>query len=139
MDEILIVPNGNPPHKECTASTLHRFKMVYQGIKDLPQVELDYTEFHTDKPHFTLNTMRELKSKHQESRLIFLMGDDVVPEVKDWNNAETFMKEFEWRGIDRVVKISSTEVRDRMKKGLDVSHLVPNAVYKYIQENGLYT
>ncbi|MFQ5686535.1 MAG: nicotinate-nucleotide adenylyltransferase [Candidatus Scalindua sp.] len=37
------------------------------------------------------------------------------------------------------VEISSTEIRKRLKEGLDVKNLVPECVEAYIKENGLYS
>lgn len=36
------------------------------------------------------------------------------------------------------VEVSSTEIRDRVRNGMDVSHLTPDAVAKMIAEHGLY-
>ena len=37
-----------------------------------------------------------------------------------------------------VLKVSSSEVREKIKRGEDVSSLLPKSVYNYIRERGLY-
>ena len=37
-----------------------------------------------------------------------------------------------------VTEVSSTEIRDKLKKGESISGLVPSGVEDYIKEHGLY-
>ena len=36
------------------------------------------------------------------------------------------------------IEISSSEIRQRVREGKDISHLVPEKVAQYIKDNGLY-
>ena len=36
------------------------------------------------------------------------------------------------------VEISSTDIRNRIKEGLSVKYMLPDAVYEYIERNNLY-
>jgi nicotinate-nucleotide adenylyltransferase len=36
------------------------------------------------------------------------------------------------------IELSSTQIRQMVKEGKDISHLVPQKVAEYIKENGLY-
>jgi len=38
-----------------------------------------------------------------------------------------------------LVDISSTDIRERLRKGLPITNFVPDAVERYIREQGLYT
>ena len=41
--------------------------------------------------------------------------------------------------IDKpVIDISASQIRDRLKRGLSISHLVPAPVERYIEEHELY-
>ena len=58
-------------------------------------------------------------------------------EVK--NLAEVFqLKEFLLFSTRRL-EISSTEIRNRLREGKDVRFMVPDKVYNYIRERGLYS
>jgi nicotinate-nucleotide adenylyltransferase len=37
-----------------------------------------------------------------------------------------------------VIELSSTEIRERVKNGEEITDLVPDSVSDYIKENGLY-
>ena len=38
-----------------------------------------------------------------------------------------------------VIKVSSSEIREKIKKGEDTSSLMPKIVYNYIVEKGIYS
>lgn len=111
---------------------------------------------------YTINTLRELKKLYPNERFYLIIGGDMLFSFTKWYKYESILKESTVcaaaRGGDNfadmlefanevgrikvmpteVVDISSTEIRERLKKNESVSGLVPESVEKYIAENGLF-
>jgi len=97
----------------------------------------------------TARTLEHLTAKHPDHRFALLVGADILPDTDKW---------YRWdrvQALARIVvvgregypavpgspslpRISSTEVRDRIARGEDVSGLVPRKVRDYLAERGLY-
>ena len=95
-------------------------------------------------------TLEHLTAKHPALRFALVIGTDILPSVERW---------YRWdrvRELARVIvvgrqghpvgaagapllpPVSSTEVRERLARGEDVSALVPRCVREYVAECGLY-
>ncbi|OGY16694.1 MAG: nicotinate (nicotinamide) nucleotide adenylyltransferase [Candidatus Chisholmbacteria bacterium RIFCSPHIGHO2_01_FULL_49_18] len=89
----------------------------------------------------------------------FLMGTDQLKNFKKWGNWEKLLKEMPFYIYPRagfrnsltfpnmtllksdtqvITNISSTLIRERIKKGLPIAHLLPASVLKYLRVNKLY-
>lgn len=108
---------------------------------------------------YTINTVRRLKSAHNYT-FFWIIGSDVVGEFPRWKEAEVLAKEIEFLVFPRngypishelppgfqpvtspdlvTSNLSSTMVRSRLRRGLSVVGLIPDAVLAYIKEHGLY-
>lgn len=111
---------------------------------------------------YTINTLRELAKRFSNGRFFLLIGSDMLFSFREWYRYESILKESTVCAVSReddsfsdmaefanqigrvkvlrtnVVDISSTEIRERIVNGGDVSELVPQSVAEYIGENGLY-
>lgn len=125
-------------------------------------IEISDIERHMGGISYTINTIRELKKREPNSRFYLLIGGDMLYSFDKWFKYESILKECEVcaaaRGGDNfadmlefanemgrikvlpmdIVDISSTQVREAVANGGDVSALVPKAAADYIAENGLY-
>jgi nicotinate-nucleotide adenylyltransferase len=96
----------------------------------------------------TARTLEHLREKHPDLDFALVVGADILPDTPKW---------YRWdrvQALARVVvvgrqgypagpapalpAISSTEVRERLARGEDVSALVPRRVVAYALERGLY-
>lgn len=167
MEKVLFVPSGQPPHKKADLLPKEvRFEMTAAAVAGNPLFEASRIE--VDRPGVTwsIDTLRELQKIHgSEVRLNFIIGDDNLPVIRDYDRRDEFLSLARlvvcprkrvgnktnirnWRKIipaaDMVFvdcpqfPFSSTLVRDWLGQGRDVRYLVPAAVLKIIQERGYF-
>lgn len=108
---------------------------------------------------YTIETIRRLKSKYPHE-FFWIVGSDVISEFARWKEPEALVKEVRFLVFSRngyplpqvlppgfravsstdivTSNVSSTIVRNRLRKGLSVVGLIPEAVLGYIHEHGLY-
>ena len=132
------------------------------GNSIICKTEVSDIESHMGGVSYTINTIRELQKREPKSRFYLLIGGDMLYSFDTWFKYESILKEAEVcaaaRGGDNfadmlefanemgrikvlpmdIVDVSSTQIRESVANGGDISGLVPKAVADYIAENGLY-
>jgi nicotinate-nucleotide adenylyltransferase len=150
------------------ASVEHRIEMVRLAIVDNPYLALSTVETDRPGISYTVDTMTMLRKQFDPvDDLYFLMGEDALSGVSMWKEPSRLitlcrLAVFTRRGfnppdfgdIDRIVPgikkrtvfidmepvdISSTDIRQRIRKGLSISGFVPERVEEYIRRHSLYT
>ena len=145
----------------------HRVKMVELAIESIPYFELSSIEIERPGPSYTVDTVTELKKRiGSDTEFFLLLGWDSLIELPKWHNPAVLVKicrlaaftrvmtdppdlnalEKELPGIKKStmlldmkpVDISSSDIRNRIARGLPVKGLVPDAVAAYIREQKLY-
>jgi len=158
LDKIIFIPNRipnlkNPPQ----ASARHRYLMVKLAIQDNPRFEISGMEMNRKGISYTYDTIIQLKKKFKNTRFFFIIGSDAYGQLPQWKNFKKLIKEIEFivaaRSDAKVKKIpgikfqvlnipevtiSSSYIRERLKRGLSIRYLVPDRVWKYIREFNLY-
>lgn len=126
------------------------------------KVEISDIEREMGGVSYTINTLRELSMRLPDDRFYLLMGSDMLFSFREWYRYESVLKESTVCAFARendsftdmaefaneigrvkvlrtsVVEVSSTEIRERIASGGDVSELIPQSVAEYIGENGLF-
>jgi len=170
LDKVIFIPSGAPPHKDNSKVTAaeHRFNMVCEAVKTNPYFEVSRIELEREGYSYTVDTMEQLNALYgEETRLFFITGADVIPELLTWKEYEKlfglcefiavlrpgykkddFIKEIEYLKATYSAKIhtvhapligiSSTIIRDRVRNHKSIKYLVPEGVEDYIVKNGLY-
>jgi len=141
--------------------------MIDISIRDLDNFGVDLWEIREGGVSYTVRTVKYLKERYGYKPHI-LIGADSILSFDKWKEPETILKEscmvimeregkltlaekfmsekfpsFK-KGVDYVIvktrriDISSTEIRNRIKKDLPIRGMVPSEVEKYIREKGLY-
>ena len=145
----------------------HRMAMVRLGIGSNPYFEVSLAEMGRSGPSYSVDTVSALRSEQGPGHgLYFIIGPDALSEIHRWkepakmveeclliavgrpNSVKVDLSELEVaipairsriRCIDvPEIGISSTEIRDRVKKGASIRYLVPPEVERYIYEQELY-
>jgi nicotinate-nucleotide adenylyltransferase len=97
----------------------------------------------------TARTLEHLAGRHPERRFALIVGADVLAETDKWYRFDRVQELARLvvvgragregpPGVPALPPISSTEIRERLGRGEDVSALVPRRVLDYIRERGLY-
>ena len=163
-DKVIFVPSYISPFKiedvsRFEASPLDRLNMVHLAIKDEPCFEVDSFEVLKQKPSFTIETIKYIYKKYPkiEGKLGLVIGSDSLNSITRWkgydeleNLCSFVVAKRENEKIENntvlykllakpIEPISSTMIREKIKKNEEWKSLVANSVASYIEENGLYS
>lgn len=86
LDEIWIMPNGNPPHKRDTKQTDFelRCEMVSLAIADVPYMKLCRVEGSEEHYHYTYETLGKFKEEYPMVDFYFIIGADSLNDFPTW-------------------------------------------------------
>jgi nicotinate-nucleotide adenylyltransferase len=163
LDQVLFVPSAVPPHKRDPdiVSAELRAQMVGLAISSDPRFALSRVEIDRKGVSYTVDTLRQLLDElGEEPSLYLIVGRDNAEELASWSRPEEVVRLAHVVVADRgqscddgdpnlmeqmtfldtrKIDVSSTEVRRRVRAGLPIRYLVPEAVSDFIRSNGLYT
>lgn len=86
LDEVWIMPNGNPPHKRNIEQTDFeiRCEMIRLAIKEAPYMVLCDYEGSEDSYHFTYQTLSKFKKMYPKDEFYFIIGADSLRDFPTW-------------------------------------------------------
>ena len=168
MDKLLIMPTFLPPHKVKVKGDTPaiRYEMCVAAFGNLEKTEVSDYEIRKADTSYTVETLRYLHSGG-EREIYMLCGTDMFRTLDTWNSADEIFRlchivciprytgedaslnakkeEYEQKygkeiHILRTVplEISSTEVREAIRSGSDLTGLVPEAVERICRREQLY-
>ena len=158
MDKIIIVPVGIPSHRENNLEQSDtRLKICREIFKDNSKIEVSDIEIKSDGKSYTYDTLIKLIEVYGKNNEFFeIIGEDSLKNFKTWKNYKELLKicklivfrrnDDEDKEIDKeflknsniiILKnkyynYSSTEIREKVKNGKDISNLVNKNVEKII-------
>lgn len=158
MDKIIIVPVGIPSHRENNLEQSDtRLKICREIFKDNSKIEVSDIEIKSDGKSYTYDTLIKLIEVYGKNNEFFeMIGEDSLKNFKTWKNYKELLKicklivfrrnDDEDKEIDKeflensniiILKneyynYSSTEIREKVKNGEDISNLVNKRVEKII-------
>jgi len=158
MDKIIIVPVGIPSHRENNLEQSDtRLKICREIFKDNSKIEVSDIEIKSDGKSYTYDTLIKLIEVYGKNNEFFeIIGEDSLKNFKTWKNYKELLKicklvvfrrnDDEDKEIDKeflknsniiILKneyynYSSTEIREKVKNGEDISNLVNKNVEKII-------
>ena len=154
LDKVIFLPARISPHKldQPPAPPDARCQMLATAIAGEPRFEMDACEIARQGPSFTVDTLQTFRARFPQAKLYYLIGDDNLPELETWKNISKIreLAQFvvlsragmpflgDFPTITRHIEISSTEIRNRIARGLSVRYLVPLPVCNVITKLGLY-
>ncbi len=162
LDIVLFVPTGHPWQKRDYSDPEDRWVMAMLGACSDSHFAASRTEIDRRRLTYTVDTVSELRDFYGDAvELFFIAGADAALNLGTWRGLERlealariivvnrpgFPLEGlkpgpKWPDLSRVeipgVHISSTELRERVRSGRPIDHLVPADVVAYIRARGLY-
>jgi nicotinate-nucleotide adenylyltransferase len=155
-DEVWVMPCKKHPLDKLLDKVEDRVAMVKLALEGIEGAKFCDLELKKDGKSYTYETLRALKQLYPH-HFSWITGSDILRQLPEWYGYEHLQKEasfivFERQGypiIDAEVKIeatvnaesdniSSTKIRERVRKGKSITDLVPKVVEDYIKENNLY-
>lgn len=144
MDRVVIVPTmQNPWKKEKVLDMNKRLSIICKvllaeffegGIKP-GTVDYSLIEEKLIPPYYSYATLHALNNKYCNNEIFVLCGEDTIKDIPNWMNGEAIIQDYDFLIVDRSENaISSTEIRDKIKNGEDVSELLHPNIIKLIKE-----
>jgi nicotinate-nucleotide adenylyltransferase len=157
-------PDGAPAP---FSDRLAMVRLLCDGVRGLEASELDGPR-PDNAPNYTVDTLRRLRAGPDglaDARIFVIVGADAFLDLPRWREPEALLREAEWIVVSRPgfteeelrrvtlaphdagrihlltgieVPVSATEVRERIRQGLDCSGLLIPAVQTYIETHHLY-
>ena len=164
LDEVVFVPTGAPWQKadRDVSAPEHRYLMTVVATAANPRFTVSRVDIDRNGPTYTIDTLRDLHAEMPDAELYFITGADALADIFTWRNADELFRLAKFVGCTRpgyamdpetlakipadkvtmveipALAISSTECRERKRRGEPVWYLVPDGVVQYIAKYGLY-
>ncbi len=162
-DEVWLVPVGEHDFDKDMTQAEHRVKMLEMLVDDLPdklqnKVKLETCEIEREGVSHTYETLTQLSEQYPEHRFSWLIGADNLAKFHLWKDFKPMLSEFLFYVYPRQnysmvplytgmmpladvkqVKVSSTEVRQKIVAGQSIKNLVLPKISDYIRKQQLYT
>ncbi len=159
LDEVIFVPTGRPWQKSGVSASEDRYLMTVIATASNPQFTVSRVDIDRDGPTYTIDTLRDLKTQRPGAELYFITGADAIAQILSWRDHDELWGLAHFVAVSRpghvlstdslpnedaslleipALAISSTDCRDRVKRGHPVWYLVPDGVVQYIAKHHLY-
>ena len=94
LDELIIIPTYQPPHKECEkgATPMQRLEMCKLSFSHVKGVSVSDMEIERKGKSYTYLTLSELISERNDIRPVFLCGTDMILTFDEWYRFEDIFK-----------------------------------------------
>jgi nicotinate-nucleotide adenylyltransferase len=163
LDQVWMVVTPHNPHKQKNTllDDYHRLEMVHLATEDFPNIKPSDIEFKLPQPNYTVNTLAHLQDKFPNYHFSLIMGEDNLNSLHKWknygyilqhhpiyvyprlNSGEINEEFINHPSIHRIgapiLELSSTFIRESIKKGKNIKSMLPVKVWEYIDHNLFYT
>lgn len=162
VDELWLLVSPLNPLKQDVSTDIaayeHRLQMARLATENVPGVVVSDFERQLPIPSYTFNTLGELRKAYPQHEFLLVIGADNWERFPRWYHANEIIEnyhiliyrrpgcEIDETSLPSTVHVvttplydvSSTQIRDSVKKGQIMSQWVDGKVEKYIKKNQLY-
>lgn len=157
-ERVIFVPSHIPAHKKMDGCTTpeERLEMLHLAT-EANDIIVDDSEIRRGGISYMIKTIDDLENRYPvNGKIGMVIGDDLVeglPKWKQWTalqeridlivahrkRADKVDCPYPHQYIDNIIlPISSSSIRDRIRSDRAYRYLVPEPVYRYIVDRGLY-
>jgi nicotinate-nucleotide adenylyltransferase len=159
LDVVTYMPTGDPWQKGNweIADAHHRVEMLLRAIDGVEYFEMDDRETRRPGPTYTIETLDEMSA---DEEITLVLGADAARSLRTWHRWEEVVArvriavaprsgivpedvldavpgDLVWLDMTPV-SLSGTDLRGRVRAGKSVRFMTPDAVWRYVDEHGLY-
>ncbi len=168
LERLWFVVAGTPPHKKGERTPVaHRLEMARIAVAGHPAFEVSEIEAKRPGPHYSVETLAEIRELRPDDDLFFLIGADSLVDLPTWREPDAIARlativVVNRPGIDvnpvevgslpnfgpgthpllsvtvPPIGIASSDLRKRLREGRSIRYQVPRGVQAYIEAQGLY-
>ena len=168
VDEVRWIVTGDPAHKPAIASAEDRLQMTRLALHELgdPRMVVDDREIIAAKnggSNYTADTVLSLQQEYPGRKLIWILGEDQLQNFLTWSRWQWLIHQVDLavcarpntisKSVSEVLlsegaeitwvqvapdAVSSTSIRERIRRGSALDGLLPRSVIEYISASGLY-
>ena len=166
--KVLFIPDNIPPHKKVSGATpKQRIEMTSLAISDISGFEVSDIEIKRGGTSFAILTIKELGQIYKNCEFYLLCGSDMFLSIETWFEWDNLLKLCTLTGAARdegeygallkhgkylkekynaktriiriePIKLSSSDIREKIINGEDVREFVGEKVANYINQNQIY-
>ncbi len=146
LDEVWLMVSPQNPLKRYDSDLLDdhlRFEMAQQALESVEGVKACDYEFRLPKPSYTWNTLQHLSRDYPDDRFCLLIGGDNWAHFQRWRHWKDILHKHDVIVYPRgqyigtidvpLLNVSSTEIRQKVNMGADISGLVPASIIPLVQ------
>jgi nicotinate-nucleotide adenylyltransferase len=156
LSRVLLVPAGNPPHKDAFTPYEDRLRMVEIACEGFAGFEASSLEAGTQQSYTIDTILRVREQLSSGDKLFFLIGADAFDDFETWKGWQTLVELTEFIVVARpeseyrvpknarvhrmdgmALQVSSSNIRTLLAEGEPTPELAPS-VRAYIEKRGLY-
>lgn len=158
LEKVIFIPTSLAPHKDNSdvIPATDRLTMIKIALAANFNFTVSDIEITRGGNSYTIDTIRELKTRYPEDELYFIAGSDLLKYLDDWKDLEEIIKmvkfivatrpDYPLESIPAYIQtlaidaadISGYRIRQLIKEGKAFQDLLPPAVFEYISKKGLY-
>ena len=154
LDKVYFVLSHQNPlkKKETLLPEALRIKLLKSALRNHPDFSISLCEVQRKGPSFTVDTLKFFKKKFgSDTVLYFLCGADILNDLERWRSVDEIFKLCRFVVMTRpgyklkqtkrpilhlpfeALDISSSGVRDKLKRRQDIEKLVPQGTYTLLK------
>tara|TARA_B100000902_G_scaffold155401_1_gene151849 strand:- start:31345 stop:31917 length:573 start_codon:yes stop_codon:yes gene_type:complete len=153
----VVSPQNPNKEKESLLDQYHRLMIIRMEVEDNPKLVASDIEFNLSTPSYTIDTLTYLKEQYPMHEFALIIGSDNINNIHKWKNYKQILDEFSVYVYPRpgndfhnyhdniyiinnvpLMEVSASFIRDAIKEGKDVSFLIPEKAWEYIDQMNFY-
>jgi nicotinate-nucleotide adenylyltransferase len=161
LDMVYFVPAFIPPHKQqhSSATAQHRMRMLKLAVRRRKKFKVSSLELKRRGISYTIDTLKAFKQRFPKSDLVLIIGADNLVQFHSWKSPKTILQlsslaVYRRKGCTlsfhdgpmhytllrgRMLRLSSTEIRDKIRMGQSIRMFVPHSIVFYMTKHSLYS